>query len=351
MNKPMTSKRRTLIILFAAAALAAVLLRIPRAIRAANEGRPVHVLMYHGFADDPKNDVWTVSTSEFDRQMREMKANGRTAVLPNKLALAAKGFYLLPRKPVVITMDDGFRDNVTIAEPIMRKYGMKGICYLIISHIGDSPGQRSQYRDRDNLVWTEVREAIGRGTLSFGSHSISHVAAAKHQAKEVARSRHIFHDKAGVKANAYCYPNGYAPDLLWEAVKYKRRFTTAMICTDQVFHFSCDADLYRIPRVSVYGGRHDFKLTSPNWSEDHLTVQAVNNGLPMPVRCMLREKRTGRVFLSDGDAERFGSGQSRDFTWANLPKDLEANDLEIVVSEQNGLFTYGEPVPVPPKGN
>ena len=343
--------KRKILQLFIAATLAAVLLRIPRAIRAANEGRLVHVLMYHGFADDPKGDVWTVSTAEFERQMREMKADGRTPIAPNKLALAARGLYLLPRKPIVITMDDGFQDNVTIAEPIMRKHGMKGICYLIISHIEDSPEQRSQYRERDNLVWTEVREAIGRGTLSFGSHSISHSANAKHQAKEVSRSRHIFHDKTGIKANAYCYPNGYAPDLLREAVKYKHRFTTAMICTDQVFHFSCDADLYRIPRVSIYGGRHDFKLTTPNWSDGHLIVQAVNNGVPMPVRCMLREKRTGRTFLSDGDPERFGGGQSRNFTWSNLPEGLNANDLEVVVSEQNGLFTYGEPVLVPPKGN
>jgi hypothetical protein len=82
-----------------------------------------------------------------------------------------------------------------------------------------------------------------------------------------------------------------------------------------------------------------------------LTVQVVNNGIAMPVRCMLREKRTGRKILSDGDSKRFGNGQSRDFTWANLPKDLDAKDLEVIVSEQNGLFTYGEPVPVPPKGN
>ncbi len=347
----MKIKRTTRLIILATVTLAILILRIPRAIRAANEGRNVPVLMYHGFADDPGNGIWTVSTSEFERQICEMKADGRTAITPNQLALAAKGFYLLPRKPIVITMDDGFRDNVTIAEPIMRKYGMKGICYLIISHIGDSPEQRSQYRERDNLVWTEVREAIGRGALSFGSHSISHSANARHQAKEVSRSRHIFHDKTGTKANAYCYPNGYAPDIIWEAVRYKHRFTTAMVCDDQIFQFSCNADLYRIPRVSVYGGRHDFKLTTPAWSDGHLTVQAVNNGVPMPVRCMLREKRTGRKILSDGDPERFGNGESRDFTWANLPKDLDAKDLEVIVSEQNGLFTYGEPVPVPPKGN
>ena len=108
-----------------------------------------------------------MSTEEFERQMREMKAAGRKSVLPNQLALAARGLYLLPAKPVVITMDDGFRNNVTLAEPIMRKYGMKGIEYLIISHIGDSEATRSQYREFDNLVWPEVRQALARGTLEY----------------------------------------------------------------------------------------------------------------------------------------------------------------------------------------
>ena len=133
-------------------AVLALLLAVPFIIGAINEGRDIPVLMYHGFAEDPGNDVWTVSTAEFERQMREMKADGRKSILPNQLALAARGLYLLPAKPVVITMDDGFRDNVTLAEPIMRKYGMKGIEYLIISHIEDSIEKRSRYRDRENIA-------------------------------------------------------------------------------------------------------------------------------------------------------------------------------------------------------
>ena len=341
--------KRAFLGFFIAAAAMAVVLRIPHAIRAVNEGRDVPVLMYHGFADDPGNDVWTVSSFEFERQMRELKDGGRTAITPNQLALAAKGLFLLPAKPVVITMDDGFQDNVTIAEPIMRKYGMKGICYLIMSHIGDSPGTRSQYRGRDNLVWPEVREAIGRGTLSFGSHSISHSANAELQSREVASSRHLFHGKTGFKANAYCYPNGYAPDLIWEAVRHKHRFTTAMICTDTVFRFSCDADLYRIPRVSIYGGAHDFALDMVEWKNGGLSARATNRGAPMPVRCLLRDRRTGRSFLSDGPPQRLAQGNSRRFAWKALPSDLPDDSLEVIVSEQNGLFTYGAPASVPPR--
>ncbi len=330
------------------AALLALLLAAPVAIRALNEGRVVPVLMYHGFADDPEKDVWTVSTEEFERQLRDMRADGRTSVLPDQLARAARGLYLLPRKPVVITMDDGFRDNVTIAEPIMRKYGMRGICYLIISHIRDTAETRSQYRERDNLVWPEVREALARGTLTFGSHSISHSPVAKRQAREVRSSRHIILEKTGWKTRSYCYPNGNAPDVLWEAVRHKRHFTTAMACGDAVFAFSRKADFHRIPRISVYGGRHAFSISATAWTNGTLTTSISNTGVSMPVRGLLRERGTGRSFLSDGPPVRLGGGKSGVFHWNALPADLADDALELFVSEQNGLFTYGEPSAVPP---
>ena len=328
-------------------AFLALLFATPSLIRALNEGREVPVLMYHGFAEPAGDDVWTVSAKEFERQMREMRADGRKAILPNQLALAAKGFYLLPRKPVVITMDDGFLSNVTIAEPIMRKYGMKGICYLILSHIEDTKEARSQHLGYDNLVWPEVREALSRGTLFFGSHSIRHQPFARRQSKELKRSRHVFHDKTGRKTNAYCYPNGHAPDLVWERVQYKNRFTTAMICGDRVFRFSCVADLYRIPRVSVYGGKHAFSISFLGWHNGRLLASAANAGLDMPVRLLLREKGTKRVFLSAGVPVRLGNGKSCEFHWDDLPTNLRKDALEIIVAEQNGLFTYGEPIAVP----
>ncbi len=327
--------------------LLALLVAAPCAIRSLNEGRDLPVLMYHGFADDPGNDVWTVSTAEFERQVREMKEDGRTTLLPNQIALAARGLYLLPKKPVVITMDDGFQDNVTIAEPILRKYGMKGICYLIISHIADTAETRSQYRERNNLVWPEVRESLSRGSLFFGSHSVRHQPIAKSQAKEVKSSRHIFHKKTGKKTNAYCYPNGYAPDLVWKALQYRHRYTTAMACGDTLFRFSCKADLYRIPRVSVYGGNHAFSISSVGWDGDRLSATVSNAGLGMPVRVLLREKGTSRGLLSNGAPIRLGQGKTGDFHWDHLPPDFKSKTWEVIVAEQNGLFTYGDPVDVP----
>ena len=120
-----------------------------------------------------------------------------------------------------------------------------------------------------------------------------------------------------------------------------------MVCGDRVFHFSSMADLYRIPRVSVYDGNHAFSISFVDWHNGRLLSFAANASLDMSVRLLLREKGTKRVFLSDGVPLHLGNGESREFHWDDLPTNLRKDALEIIIAEQNGLFTYGEPMAAP----
>ena len=319
---------------------AVLILLAPLAVLRLNEGREIPVLMYHGFAENPDDDVWMVTPAEFERQMQELRRSGRKAILPQDIARAAKGLYLLPRKPVLITMDDGYRSNIDIAEPILRKHGMKGITFLILRHIADSEAERSQYRHFDNIIWPEVRETMKRGALSFGVHSISHTPVPAIQAVEVTPARHLFKEKTGKKATAYCYPNGGASDIIRDAVAAKKRYTTAFICDDKIFTFSRTADLYRIPRVSVYGGIHDFHAELLTSECGTLSARITNGALRMPVKALLRDKATGRDYLSDGAPVRIGKGSSAVFSFSNLPPGVTASAFDLFVAEQNGLFTY-----------
>lgn len=310
------------------------------AVKYLNEGRPVPVLMYHGISADAGRDVWTVTESEFDRQMREMKNDGRVAILPRHLTLAAHGLCLLPAKPVLITLDDGYRNNVDVAEPIMAKYGMKGICYLILSRIGDSDATRSQYRNRDNLIWPEVCAAMKRGVLSFGIHSISHTPILDHQADEVTPARHLFKARTGRKADSYCYPSGRTNEKLVAAVQRKNRYKTAMICEDKMFVFSRHADFYKIPRVSVYGGEHRFGISDVSFGDGALSATLSYDGLSLPVQIVLHDKSTDVSLLPTCGILRLNGRLETPIRWGGLPEKADFSQFEVVVKEQNGLFTY-----------
>lgn len=328
----------------AAAAAAAVF-----AARAWNNGRDIPVLMYHNVLDGGNLSVWQVSTEEFARQMDELSAAGYRTILPNDIWRASRGYRLLPRKPVVVTFDDGYEGVVRNAEPILAKHGFRAICYLIAGRIAGEGADRGSFDSGPLLSSNEVAAAAARGTIVFGSHSMTHIPNPRHLAAEIPESRHVVRRMSGVKTRDYCYPHGlHGYDFMDEALR-RGKYRTALICDDRMFRLTPEADLFAIPRVSAYGGVHNFRITSFSFGGGRASATVANSAVAMPVRCMIRDKASGRTWLSDGDPVRIGQSNrnavlSATFAWHGLPSDLDPSNVEAIVSEQNGLFTYGAAV-------
>ena len=293
--------------------------------RAAPETVPV--LMYHHLAPDPGGDVWTVGTDEFRRQVADLQAAGYRTILPGDLARRRPWKFWQPRKPVVITFDDGLRSTLTDAEPILRAAGFRAICYLITGNVADAPETRVKYRQDDSLIWPEVRDMLARGTVAFGIHSHSHAPDPARLALEAAECRRIFRRQTGAETRDYCYPYGVAPDVLREAV-VAGGYRTATICDDRTFTNAPGADYFRIPRVSVFGGVHRFAVApDPAPANGGFCAEARNDGSPLPARGVLRDAATGRRWDLP-PVDRFDSHPRR-WCWTNLPPDLAAPQVEI----------------------
>ena len=307
------------------------------------EGRAIPVLMYHGVEDDPEGDVWTVSTADFRRQLEWLRDAGYTTLLPEDVARIRKGWGFLPRKPVILTFDDGYRNNHTTAEPVLREFGMKAICYLILGHVEDSDETRSSYRGRPNLTWEEVREMQKAGTFAFGIHSISHTPNLQAQAAEVQPARHVFRAKTGRKCRSYCYPNGVSGEAVYDAVRRKGRYTTSMSCGDTLFVYAKDADLYRIPRLSVYGGTRDVPLSLAQ-EDGAWCATASCQGKRLRATMALREPSGTLHFATEG-VKKVGSNP-KSFTWTQ--EALEGVDVtacELIFCDATGTIVYARRKP------
>lgn len=325
---PGVSWRQTARALAAGAALAA----LGACSRTAPD--PIPVLMYHHLAEDPGTDVWTVSVAEFRRQIAALKAAGYQTVLPGQLRDAAA----LPPKPIVITFDDGLLSALTEAEPVLREAGFRAVCYLIAGFVAATPAERMQYGGYDCLSWEEVRAMQSRGTFAFGLHSRSHAQQPARVAQEAAECRKIFKDQTGRDADDFCYPYGRAPEILVAAVS-NAGYRTAMVCEDRMFAPAPGADWLRIPRVSVYGGRHGFSATPAIRAEAGAIAADVRNaGVPLPVRGLLRDGATGRAWALRPPG-RLGP-EPQTWRWTDLPPDLDPANLQVEIWEQNGLFRY-----------
>lgn len=296
--------------------------------------QPVPVLMYHHLGPDPGRDVWTVAPDEFRRQIAELKAAGYQTVLPGDLREASA----LPPKPLVLTFDDGLLSVLTEAEPILRAAGFRAICYLITGSVADAAADRMKYGTYECLTWEEVRAMQARGTFAFGIHSHSHAGQPDRIAQEAAECRRIFRAKTGVETRDFCYPYGAAPNHLVQAVA-QAGYRTAMICADRLFVPGLGTDWLRIPRVSIYGGRHGFSATAPvRAASETIAAEVRNAGVPLPVRGWLRDGATGRAWPLR-PAARLGP-EPQAWRWTGLPPDVDPANLRVEIWEQNDLFRY-----------
>jgi len=92
----------------------------------------IPVLMYHHFTEKDSSSIDTiVSAKMFEEQMNALRDAEYVAVTPDELCDFASGTGELPQNPILITMDDGYTSNLTIAAPILEKYGMKATIFSI----------------------------------------------------------------------------------------------------------------------------------------------------------------------------------------------------------------------------
>lgn len=184
------------------------------------DARSLRVLMYHKVNDLPNNRM-SMPVSLFDEQMAQLRELGYTVVDLDAVLdhyLAAKP---LPQGAVLITFDDGYRDNLLNAAPALRRHGYPAVQFVPIAYVGDSqplPHERflSAHGVRNPTVdWDEVRE-LERYGVRIESHGISHKPLAELEIDEAAReitiSKLKLEEALGRPVRAFSYVKGSEAD-------------------------------------------------------------------------------------------------------------------------------------------
>jgi peptidoglycan/xylan/chitin deacetylase (PgdA/CDA1 family) len=204
------------------------------------EARTLRVLMYHKV-----NDLWpnptTVPTAVFAEQMELI---GELGYAPVSLD-AVRDHYLhgapLPEGAVLITFDDGYRDNLENALPILRRHGYPAVVFVPIGFLDDGKPLPHEEPLRllgvrnDTLGWDELAE-LEAGNVRIESHGIAHRPLSEldpgEATREIALSKLRLEERLGREVEAYAFVKGsqadYKPEhaSLVQQAGYKLAFTS-----------------------------------------------------------------------------------------------------------------------------
>lgn len=130
----------------------------------------VPILMYHYIsvpppdADAVRRDL-SVTPDLFESHLRYLKEAGYQSISLRDLVYHLTLGWPLPPKPIILTFDDGYRDNYENAFPLLQKYGFRATFFLVTDFIDEG---RPAY-----LTWAQVKEMHQAG-MEFGAHSRNH---------------------------------------------------------------------------------------------------------------------------------------------------------------------------------
>ena len=134
-----------------------------------NKDIEIPTLMYHHFDDDRKNiNDMTVQTSEFEKQIKYLKENGYTAISLSDLNDFIENKKRVPKKPILITIDDGYKSNYDIMYPIIKKYKMKATIFVIGERI-DNANKKSNAISKFN--WKQAKEMYDSNIIDIECHT------------------------------------------------------------------------------------------------------------------------------------------------------------------------------------
>jgi len=230
--------------------------------------REMPILMYHRLVEHPSEQgvhgTWT-TVKMFEKHLRLIQSMGFETLTFKDLQ--DRGFmhrFSPGRKYLMITADDGYRDNLTRMLPLLMKYNMKATVYVV-------SGETHNRWDVEHptnpdvcvplLSADEIRALDASGHVEIGGHTLSHAKLdelnAEAQAREIRENKRALEDILGHPMLSFAYPFGY----LNESAKTEAReagyaYAVATDTGPKAMH----RDPFQIRRIAVFPGTNPFGL-------------------------------------------------------------------------------------------
>jgi peptidoglycan/xylan/chitin deacetylase (PgdA/CDA1 family) len=237
--------------------------------------------MYHHIL--PIDSFIASGVENFEKQMKYLSDNNWNTITSQQFYDFKKGLITLPKKSVLITFDDGWRDNFVYAYPILKKYNLKATIFVVTSWIEKASNMAEcdyeiqKHSKCKELVSTNTRDVICTWeelklmSDVFDVHSHTHTHRDKYFDDDISwndefiLSKNLIKKHLGFDDTHLCWPRGkYSDQLIKEATKsgFDILYTTKRGINKP------DKNLLEIKRIAV---KKDDK-----WLKKNLTIFSNN---------------------------------------------------------------------------
>lgn len=209
----------------------------------------VPILLYHYIQDvTPKASKLTselsVSVKDFTAQLDWLAAHDYHPVTIEELDAYFARHEPLPSKPVVISLDDGYRDLYTTAFPILKAHGFRAVAYIVSGFVGEP-----------RYVTKAMIQEMDANGIEIASHTVNHPNLADTSAPMVAfelvEAKKWLENLVGFPVVDFAYPSGRFDAAVIAQVE-KAGYISAVTEIPGTYHSW--ADRFAWARERVFGG-------------------------------------------------------------------------------------------------
>lgn len=213
------------------------------------------ILLFHSIADDVARPYrpYTVTPRRFAEQLEVLSRRGFSALTVRQATDAIRAEQPLPPRPIVISFDDGLRDFLTGAMPILEDFGMPATLFVTTGLVGKTAVWLRNLGEgqRPMMDWHELSTLPARG-IEIGAHTRTHpqldILNLPQAWAEIVGSKVDIETVLSIEVKSFAYPHGYSTPAV-RKIASDAGFTSA--CRVRHAVSTSTEDLFALSRIVV----------------------------------------------------------------------------------------------------
>ena len=194
----------------------------------------LRVLLYH--------DIAPQEHADFERQLGWLSRHW-TFISPEKFAAVISGKDKIQNKSLLLTFDDGFASNLTVAQKILNPMGIQALFFVvsdlvaiedpeealkfIVRHVQPGLSIEKLPANLNNMKWSDLESLLEQGH-TIGAHTRSHarlseISSSEGLEDEIVSSADSLENHLGVNIEHFAYTFGELASFSSQALRVAQK--------------------------------------------------------------------------------------------------------------------------------